>query len=78
MVNMRTFYIKGVVATTPTSQKIIISPMGVAWKEWTQKFNYNPNNFGKVPPLLGGLSCGPQFIGREVVTAPQNSGLIRV
>ena len=26
--------------------------MGVAWKERTQKFNYNPNNFRKVT-LLG-------------------------
>ena len=46
-----TFYIKGVVPTIPTSQKINIVPMGVAWKELTQKFSYNPNNFGKVPPL---------------------------
>ena len=25
--------------------------MCVAWKESTEKFNYNPNKFGKVPPL---------------------------
>ena len=30
----------------------LINPMGVAWKEWTQKHNYNPNNFGKVTLLL--------------------------
>ena len=47
-------FVKGGVATTPTSQKINISPMGVAWKEWTKRFNYNPNNFGKVRPLVQG------------------------
>ena len=39
-----TFYIKGVVATTPTFQKINIRPMGVAWKEFAQKSKCNPNN----------------------------------
>ena len=55
-----TLYIKGVVATTPTSQKINISPVGVAWKEWTQKFNYNLNNCGKVTLLIGVAAMQPQ------------------
>ena len=45
---MRNFLYKGVVATTQISQKININSMGVAWKEWTQKPNYNHNNFLKM------------------------------
>ena len=47
-----TLYIRGVVAATTTSQKISIRPMGVAWKEWTQKSKCNSNIFFFEVPLL--------------------------
>ena len=65
---MRNFLYKGVVATTPTSEKIYISPMGVAWKEWTQKFNYNPNDFGKVTPLVTGQVKAKMFDNLDCLT----------
>ena len=36
-----------VVVTSKTSSKISIKPSCVAWKEWVQNFNYNPNIFAK-------------------------------
>ena len=30
--------------------------MGVAWKEWTQKFKYNLSNLGKAPLLVMALT----------------------
>ena len=42
----------GVAGASPTSGESNIRPMGVSWKEWTQKPNCNPNIFVKAPSPL--------------------------